>query len=67
MFRKEHFCKCLFMIYRRAPFFEGYKFCEKSKSTFSWKLFLTIKGCHIYDYDQFLHIIMLYFSETIFV
>ena len=29
-------------IHRRAPFLEGYKFREKSKSTFSWKLFSRI-------------------------
>ena len=29
-------------MYCRVPFFEGYKFREKSKSTFLWKLFSRI-------------------------
>ena len=44
----------VYSMYCRA-FFEGYKFHEKSKTLFSWKLFLRINisspGHHLYDYD----------------
>ena len=40
-----------FSEYHRAPFVEGYKFCEKGKSTFLWKLFSRINilsaDCHL--------------------
>ena len=52
--------------YRRAPFFEGYKFREKSKSTFSSKLFSRI-NISARAATYMIMIYMLYFGEKIFV
>ena len=45
-------------------FFEGYKFCKKSKSTFFMEIiFIFSMGHHLYVILAY----MLYFGETIFV